>query len=71
MFMRIICIYVNTVMLKVTREIKKYNINSNEGKVSIAILISDTVTYICKEEHNNGKMYILSGRYENLKFVST
>lgn len=53
MFIRIICIYIymNTRMLNVKRWLKKYNINTNVKKVGIAILISDTVNYICKEGH--------------------
>ena len=43
----------NTKMLEVKRWIKKYNINTNEKKVSIAMLISYPVNYICKEGQND------------------
>lgn len=53
MFIRIISISVNRKILKIKRWIKKYNINTNEKKVSIALLISDQVNYICKEGQND------------------
>ena len=71
MLIRIIYIYINTEVLKVKRRIKKYNVNTNEKEVGITLLISDTINYICKEGHNNDKMYILLGRYDNCKFVFT